>query len=93
MLKVITMSAGETGNETAVGRWSTECRVDVQICAVKRGVPRTGAEWTALVKIASGELDVAGHDRARLVELGLIEGAAGTPTLTQHGRMTLGLAE
>ena len=93
MLKVIRMSTGDTGNEAAARRWSTDCQVDVQISAVKRGVPRTATEWTALVKIASGELDVAVHDRTRLVELGLIELAAGAPTLTQHGRMTLGLAE
>ena len=93
MLKVITMSTGDTGNSTAAARVCGEGRVEIQISTVKHGVPRTATEWTALVKIASGELDVGTRERARLVELGLIHVTAGTPILTQHGRMTLGLAE
>ena len=59
----------------------------------KQGVPRTDAEWTALVRVASGELDIPAPDFARLVELGLIERRAGVPHLTRHGRVTLGLPE
>jgi hypothetical protein len=60
---------------------------------VKRGMPRNDLEWTALVKIASGETDVAPAQLARLVALGLVERRAGGPALTRHGRLTLGLAE
>jgi hypothetical protein len=57
------------------------------------GVPRTDREWTALVKIASGEIDVAPAQQARLVSLGLIADRRGVPELTLHGRATLGLPE
>ena len=61
--------------------------------ALPRGVPRTDREWTALVKIASGETDVAPAHCARLLELGLIREVSGTPELTPHGRVTLGLSD
>jgi hypothetical protein len=60
---------------------------------VKRGVPRTDLEWTALLKIASGETDIAPAQCERLVALGLVERRGGVPALTRHGRFTLGLPE
>jgi hypothetical protein len=61
--------------------------------ALPRGVPRTAREWTALVKVASGETDIEPAQSSRLLELGLIRENSGTPELTPHGRLTLGLAE
>ena len=54
----------------------------------RRGVPRTDREWTALVKVASGEIDIPDSQFARLVAL-----KSGLPELTPHGRLTLGLPE
>ena len=68
---------------------------DSRACAEalpRRGAPRTDREWTALVKIASGEVDVQPSERARLMALGLICSRFGFPELTPHGRLTLGLA-
>jgi hypothetical protein len=73
------------------------CDADSRACSKMlsplRGVPRTDAEWTALVRIASGERDIPPSQCARLLALGLVERNAGGPTLTRHGRLTLGLAE
>lgn len=69
---------------------------DSRACAdslPRLGVPRTDREWTALVKIASGELDIAPDEHERLVKLGLIARNPGTPQLTLHGRLTLGFPE
>ena len=69
---------------------------DSRACAEmlpRLGVPRTDREWTALVKIASGETDITPAQHARLVSLGLIARTPGTPELTRHGRLTLGLPE
>ncbi|MGZ5094468.1 MAG: hypothetical protein ACXWCY_16435 [Burkholderiales bacterium] len=94
MFKVITMSSGMPVSSSATtAELSAYCGVDIQVSHVKRGVPRTGAEWTALVKIASGEVDVASVDCERLIELGLIQRVSGVPVLTQHGRLTLGLPD
>jgi hypothetical protein len=57
----------------------------------RRGVPRTTDEWTALVKVGSGEKDIPPAQCARLLELGLVLTVSGTPALTRHGRFTLGL--
>jgi hypothetical protein len=57
------------------------------------GIPRTAGDWTALVKIGSGEYDVLDSDFARLVSLGLVERVAGLPGLTAHGRYTLGFPD
>ncbi len=69
---------------------SREC---ADMAPVARGVPRTHTEWTALVKVASGELDIARDQFERLFALGLVERRRGHPTLTSHGRYTLGLPE
>ena len=69
---------------------------DSRACAQRLprlGVPRTDLEWTALVKIASGETDITPAQRARLVSLGLVARDPETPQLTLHGRLTLGLPE
>lgn len=70
---------------------------DSRACAdmtpVRRGVPRSNREWTALVKIASGETDIPFTQCSRLVALGLVERRSGLPMLTLHGRLTLGLPE
>ena len=63
----------------------------VQAEAPRRGVPRTTEEWTALVKVGSGEKDIPPAQCARLLELGLVLTVSGTPALTRHGRFTLGL--
>ena len=57
----------------------------------QRGVPRTSEEWTALVKVGSGEKDIPAEQCARLRALGLVLTVSGTPALTRHGRFTLGL--
>jgi hypothetical protein len=57
----------------------------------QRGVPRTSEEWTALVKVGSGEKDIPSESCARLRALGLVVTISGTPALTRHGRFTLGL--
>lgn len=59
----------------------------------QRGVPRTAEEWTALVKVGSGEKDIPAEQCARLLALGLVLTISGSPTLTRHGRFTLGLPE
>ena len=69
---------------------------DSRACAQmlpRLGVPRTDREWTALVKIASGETDITPAQHDRLVSLGLIARKRGTPELTRHGRLTLGFPE
>jgi hypothetical protein len=58
-----------------------------------RGVPRTSEEWTALVKVGSGERDISRELCACLLALGLVITVSGTPALTRHGRYTLGLPE
>ena len=92
MLKVIALPrpmSAELANATLLA----DSRICSDTVPVSRGVPRTDAEWTALVKVASGEVDIASAQCARLVALGLIERKSGLPALTQHGRFTLGLPE
>ena len=60
---------------------------------VVRGVPRTAEEWTALVKVGSGERDIPAAQCSRLVALGLVLTVSGVPSLTRHGRFTLGLPD
>lgn len=57
------------------------------------GVPRNAEEWTALVKVGSGELDIPSVACACLLEMGLIVTVSGRPALTRHGRYTLGLPD
>ena len=68
-------------------------RAALQPATAEKRAPETTLEWTALVKIASGELDVSHSQCARLIQLGLVEMRSGLPALTQHGRLTLGLPE
>jgi hypothetical protein len=83
------LNAGEGGRTGALFFGN---RYDVSVpCG--RGVPRTAAEWTGLVKVASGEYDIGAAMLTRLVQLGLLEGGAGDPVLTRHGRLTLGLSD
>jgi hypothetical protein len=92
MFKVIALpklASAELANVTLLAD-SRSCSDKVP---VSRGVPRTDTEWTALVKVASGELDIPSAQCARLAALGLIERQSGLPALTQHGRFTLGLPE
>lgn len=93
MFKVIATSARASDAEQASFVFSSDVYVDIQAPCTRRGMPRTPAEWTALVKIASGEIDIAEACYERLCELGLVERRSGTPCLTQHGRLTLGLPE
>ena len=58
-----------------------------------RTLPRTADEWTALVKVGSGDLDISARLRDRLAALGLVFIAAGIPALTPRGRLTLGLPD
>ena len=60
---------------------------------VRRGVPRTAEEWTALVKVGSGERDIPAAQCSRLVAMGLVLTVSGVPALTRHGRFTLGLPD
>ena len=60
---------------------------------MRRGTPQTAEEWTALVKVGSGEVDVAAEHCQRLLTLGLVVTVSGRPALTRHGRFTLGLAD
>jgi hypothetical protein len=70
-----------------------DSRVCAELAPVRLGLPRTAREWTALVKIASGEADIPAAQYERLVSLGLVARRAGMPELTRHGRFTLGLPE
>ena len=69
------------------------CGIRLCVQETRRGAPRTALEWTGLVRIASGELEVSRAQCDRLVELGLVQIVNGKPCLTQHGRLTLGLPE
>lgn len=93
LFKVIKLAPGNAEDPVVTSALVSDRRIDIQMAAVRRGVPRTSGEWTALVKIASGETDVCEASRARLFELGLIEDCAGLCNLTRHGRLTLGLAD
>ena len=93
MFKVIALpSLRSLQRAHAIGAIDADSRVCSET-ALCRGVPRTDREWTALVKVASGETDIAPSHCARLVELGLIEEKSGLPELTRHGRLTLGFSE
>lgn len=61
--------------------------------AVHRGTPQTAQEWTALVKVGSGEVDIPAAHCERLLTLGLVVTVSGRPALTRHGRFTLGLPD
>ena len=93
MFKVITLAGRNADKPVAACGLFQDRQVDNQISTVVRGVPRTGGEWTALVKIASGETDIPDACRVRLIELGLIQEYAGNCDLTRHGRLTLGLPD
>ena len=90
MLKIIAMPAPR---RRSTDKAEPGERKEAQILALRCGVPRTAPEWTALVKVASGERDIPASHYVRLVGLGLIERSAGCATLTRHGRMTLGLPD
>ena len=92
MFKVIALP-GLQSEASAKATAAADSRACSAMLTAKRGVPRTDTEWTALVRIASGELDIPPSQCARLLELGLVERASGCPQLTQHGRLTLGLPE
>jgi hypothetical protein len=90
MLKVIALCRPEVPTLADVRA------ADSRACAdrlPRLGAPSTDREWTALVKIASGEMDIAPDQHERLVKLGLIARKPGTPQLTLHGRLTLGFPE
>jgi hypothetical protein len=92
MSKVIVMSNKAATLDTSGAPVVSGGNVDVDIVPVQRGVPHTVGEWTALVKIASSEVDIPPADCMRLIELGLVQCLSGIPVLTPHGRLTLGLA-
>src|SRR5688500_9153990 len=56
---------------------------------LRRCTPRTAEEWTALVKVGSGEHDIPAAHCERLLTLGLVVTVSGRPALTRHGRFTL----
>lgn len=58
-----------------------------------RDVPRTAAQWTALVKVGSGETDIPATQCEQLRAMGLVLTVSGAPALTRHGRFTLGLPD
>jgi len=60
---------------------------------VRRDVPRTAEQWTALVKVGSGETDIPATQCEQLRAMGLVLTVSGTPGLTRHGRFTLGLPD
>lgn len=61
--------------------------------SVRGAVPRTAEEWTALVKVGSGETDIPDTQCQRLRAMGLVVTISGRPALTRHGRFTLGLPD
>ena len=61
--------------------------------SMRRGAPQTAEEWTALVKVGSGEHDIPAAHCERLLTLGLVVTVSGRPALTRHGRFTLGLPD
>jgi hypothetical protein len=91
MFKVIALP--RIGVATPADLRAADSRACASMLPRRVGIPRTDREWTALVKIASGELDVAPAQQARLVSLGLVAQQRGVPELTEHGRLTLGLSE
>jgi hypothetical protein len=60
---------------------------------VRRDAPRTAEQWTALVKVGSGETDIPGSLCETLRAMGLVLTVSGRPALTRHGRFTLGLSD
>jgi hypothetical protein len=90
MSKVIVMSNTKAASRDTSG---APCNVNIEIVRVPRGVPPKVREWTALVKIASSEVDIPPADCGRLVELGLAQCVSGKLVLTLHGRLTLGLGD
>ena len=60
---------------------------------VRRDVPRTAEQWTALVKVGSGEMDIPVTQCEQLRVMGLVLTVSGAPALTRHGRFTLGLPD
>jgi hypothetical protein len=94
MSKVIVMSNTKAATrDTSGAPVVSGGNVGIDFVRVQRGVPHTVREWTALVKIASSEVDIPPADCRRLIELGLVQCLSGIPVLTPHGRLTLGLAD
>ena len=91
MFKVIALP--RLGVATPADLRAADSRACASMLPRRLGVPRTDREWTALVKIASGEVDVTPAQQARLVSLGLVADRSGVPELTVHGRLTLGLSD
>jgi hypothetical protein len=95
MLKVIDLAMRRPwAAVSAAAMRAADSRACAQVARIeRRGVPRTDSEWTALVKLASGEHDIQPAYCDRLISLGLVERRAGLPELTRHGRLTLGLPD
>ena len=91
MFKVIALP--RLGVATPADLRAADSRACASMLPRRLGVPRTDREWTALVKIASGEIDVTPAQQARLVALGLVADRSGVPELTVHGRLTLGWSD
>ena len=92
MFKVVALPKFDSEASAKATR-EADSRACCDMRPAQRGVPRTDSEWTALVRVASGELDIAPAQCERLLELGLVERKSGLPELTRHGRLTLGLSE
>jgi len=94
MSKVIPMpNTKAASRDTSGAPIVSGCNGDIEIVPGQRGAPHTVREWTALVKIASSEVDIPPAACNRLIELGLVQCLSGIPVLTPHGRLTLGLAD
>ena len=91
-LRFMPMRDGSISSD-AVATAESVCGIRLCVQDVRRAAPRTALEWTGLVRIASGELEVPRAQCDRLVELGLVQIVNGKPCLTRHGRLTLGLPE
>ena len=94
MLKVIDIATRRPWAAVRAGALrAADSRACCDMQSLQRGIPRTHSEWTALVKLASGELDIHPEYCERLVALGLVARRDGSPQLTRHGRLTLGLPD
>jgi hypothetical protein len=90
---IVTPNTKAASSNTYVAPVVSGCNVDIEVVPAQGGVPHTVREWTALVKIASSQVDIPAADCNRLIELGLVQCLSGIPVLTPHGRLTLGLAD
>ncbi len=93
MFRVIPTSRQIAARARARATRAADSRACADMTPAGYGLPRTAREWTALVRIASGEVDIPCVHYRCLEARGLVERRSGVPALTRHGRLALGLPE